>query len=54
MGMKEWEWYEKILEGARSFYIDLGGILVEVDEKTAKDYLRQRLSTPSDEDEGGQ
>jgi len=52
MEAKEWEWYEKIFEGARSFYIDLGGILVEVDENTAKDFLRQRLSSPSDEDEG--
>ncbi len=43
MALKEWEYYEKLLEGARSFYLDLGGILIEVDRKTAEEHLRQKL-----------
>ncbi len=52
MVQKEWEWYQKMLEGARSFYLDLGGILVEVDRQTAEEHLRQRLREDTTSEEG--
>jgi len=41
------QWIKRLMEGAKSYYIDLGGILVEVDEETAKRYVEEVVEKES-------